>query len=269
MKGIYFFMIFIVLTACTAGPSKSPMSSDVFIDSTSLIPEDTLSHNLEKEETRCMYNPGKYSLQLDKGSIVLLIHAQSDTTCRFVFDTGKGTPHFAKLAGDLVVDQQGRATYSENNCKALDFHFTEAGISVKEFKCAQFHSEQIAFDGFYRTEQPKKDDPQMLLNQLQREEIEFDFYASFTEPFWTFYFIDDQVLINQMDENPKIYKLNHEFDPSKATQKLLFSGSDQKWEIVIEKGEGSDGMSEIIYPYHVIANGDHYGGGGTVFAKEQ
>ena len=269
MKGIHYILALALLTACTSEPTEEPVSSEVIQN----IPK---QDSIEEEEAATvdvplqqMYTAGRYYLKLDRGSIIMLIHAKTDTTCRFVFDTGAGTPYFAKLAGDLSVDKQGRATYSGNSCEALDFHFTEDGIRVKEFNCSQFRSRTIAFDGFYTTEEPLNDNPAVLLRQVEREEVPFDFYASFTEPFWTLYFIGDKVLFNHMDEDPDFYQLNQPFDPEQDAQTLKFSSGKRHWEVLIEKGEGSDGMSDITYPYKVIMNDEFHGGGGVEFQKEQ
>ncbi len=111
-------------------------------------------------------------------------------------------------------------------------------------------------------------DPNDVLEELRNGEREFDFYAAFTEPFWTIYFIDEDVVFDHAWEAPEFYKLNREFDPAKDKQSLTFSNGEKQWEILIEKGEGSDGMSEISYPYSVKLNNELYGGGGKELCRE-
>jgi len=111
--------------------------------------------------------------------------------------------------------------------------------------------------------------PKELLIQLQNSKADFDFYASFTEPFWTLYFIGDQVIFDHSEEDtPDFYTIDQRFNPNADRQTIRLSNEDKNWEVVIEKGEGSDGMSEIIYPYNVIMDSSLYGGGGTEFAHE-
>lgn len=215
-----------------------------------------------------MYQSGRHEKSVGEGAIILSIHKVSDTSCRFVFDTRK-TSSWAKIAGDLIVDQDGKATYSGNQCESLQFHFTKKGISVKEFKCDSYHGRKCAFDGFYTI--PSKNDekdPAVLLKQIEKGEIPFDFYAMFTEPFWTVYFIDNKVIFNHMEDGPDIYFSDQFFDSNKDSQRIRFSSGEKDWTLIIEKGEGSDGMSEVVYPYKVIMNETFHGGGGEEFCKE-
>ena len=107
--------------------------------------------------------------------------------------------------------------------------------------------------------------PKILVEQFEKGERQFDFYASFTEPFWTLYFIGNRVIFNQMDEDPHLYFSDSFFDSNENTQRIRFSNGDKDWTVIIEKGEGSDGMSDIIYPYSVIMNEKFQGGGGEEY----
>jgi uncharacterized membrane protein len=110
--------------------------------------------------------------------------------------------------------------------------------------------------------------PKELLIQLQNSKADFDFYASFTEPFWSLYFVGDRVIFDSSDEDPDFYSIDQRFNPNSSRQTIRLSNEDKTWEVVIEKGEGSDGMSDIIYPYNVIMDSTFYGGGGTEFVHE-
>ena len=118
-------------------------------------------------------------------------------------------------------------------------------------------------------EEVNTDDAEALLAQIQQELVTFDFYASFTEPFWTFYLVGDQVLVNLMDDEPSLHQLDKPFDSRAEKQTVNFTKGDKKWTLNIEYKEGSDGMSEINYPYYVIVNDSFYGGGSTEFLHEK
>jgi uncharacterized membrane protein len=118
-------------------------------------------------------------------------------------------------------------------------------------------------------EEVNTDDAEALLAQVQQGLVEFDFYASFTEPFWTFYLIDNQVLFNLMDDVPSIHQLDKSFDAMAEKQMVSFTKGDKKWTLSVEHKEGSDGMSEISYPYYVVVNNTYYGGGNTKLLKEE
>jgi len=111
-------------------------------------------------------------------------------------------------------------------------------------------------------------DPNILLEQIHNNTVDFDFYASFTEPFWTLYFIDNDVVFNSAEDGPEIFELYNRFDPTKKQQLLTFSKDGEDWDVQITKGSGSDGMSEINYPYAVVLNENFHGGGGEEYAKE-
>ncbi len=111
-------------------------------------------------------------------------------------------------------------------------------------------------------------DPKQLLVQLQNRKIEFDFYASFTEPFWTIYLIGEQILFNQADSDPAIYPLDGVFDSTQIEQKLSFTDANSLRKLLIIKDGGSDGMSELKYPYSVVMDGNFHGGGDVDYVHE-
>lgn len=107
-----------------------------------------------------------------------------------------------------------------------------------------------------------------LLQDFQSEKRKFDFYASFTEPFWTFYFFGNQVMFVSMDsEVPQIVPLEYPFSEKSEQQNLKFKLNDQLMELEVIKQEGSDGMSEMRYPYTVKLEMIE-GGGSTFYPKE-
>lgn len=107
-----------------------------------------------------------------------------------------------------------------------------------------------------------------LLDEFQSGARRFDFYASFTEPFWTFYFFGNQVLFESMGSVvPQVIPLEYPFSDRSDEQTMRFMLFDQLWELEVIRGDGSDGMSELIYPY--IVKGELMeGGGGTSFVNE-
>ncbi|MFT5858378.1 MAG: putative membrane protein, partial [Flavobacteriaceae bacterium] len=116
---------------------------------------------------------------------------------------------------------------------------------------------------------PLSTDPVFLLDQIHNSVVSFDFYASFTEPFRTIYFIDTLVLINSADDGPMIYTAATSFDPALPSQTLTFLMDGVNWDALITQGLGSDGMSEIEYPYAVILNSNFHGGGGEEYVQMQ
>ncbi|GAB5416640.1 MAG: hypothetical protein Crog4KO_21280 [Crocinitomicaceae bacterium] len=107
-----------------------------------------------------------------------------------------------------------------------------------------------------------------LLADFQSGKRNFDFYASFTEPFWTFYFVGNQVMFVSMDsEVPDVVPLEYPFTDQEESQVLRFLLNSTLWELEVIKEEGSDGMSDLSYPYSVKC-GIYEGGGGTNYVKE-
>ncbi|MDX2359677.1 MAG: hypothetical protein QNK23_02645 [Crocinitomicaceae bacterium] len=104
--------------------------------------------------------------------------------------------------------------------------------------------------------------PEALLRLMEVGEVEFDFYAEFTEPFWTLYFLGDELIFNNGDGHVGSYSLDKPFDPSADYQTLHYSIGITKWRIFIEKAEPmAYGISDIVFPYHAIINGEYEGGG--------
>lgn len=104
---------------------------------------------------------------------------------------------------------------------------------------------------------------QQLMLDFRSGEKDFDFYAVFTEPFWHFYFFGNQVLIFTFEsEIPEVVPLEYPFSDKEEEQALSFMLDGQFWQFKIRKEEGSDGMSEIVYPYSVKLN-ELEGGGAT------
>lgn len=107
-----------------------------------------------------------------------------------------------------------------------------------------------------------------LLDEFQTGARRFDFYASFTEPFWTFYFFGNQVLFESMGSVvPQVVPLEYPFSDRSEEQTMRFMLNGQFWELEVIKGKGSDGMSELVYPY-IVKDEFMEGGGGTSYVKE-
>lgn len=108
-----------------------------------------------------------------------------------------------------------------------------------------------------------------LLKDFHSGKRKFDFYASFTEPFWTFYFFENQVMfVSAESDVPDVTTLEYPFSDKEDTQALRFFMNGEYWVVEISKGEGSDGMSDINYPY--IVKLDMLEGGGAInYRKEE
>lgn len=89
-------------------------------------------------------------------------------------------------------------------------------------------------------------------------ESEYDFYANFTEPFFTIYLMDKQALIVKMDADDQLVDLLTTFNENAVEQEILVGDKTMK----IIKSPGSDGMSSINYPYYVEY--DSFVGGGSI-----
>jgi len=108
-------------------------------------------------------------------------------------------------------------------------------------------------DAFLKDLEPSQEDLKAILIEFQTGQRSFDFYAVFTEPFWTVYFFGHHALFTAMDwEYPQLLPLEYPFNPDTyEEQTLRFALSGELWELRVKREEGSDGMSEISYPYSV------------------
>lgn len=105
---------------------------------------------------------------------------------------------------------------------------------------------------WYSGELPTNEEKKKLLLDFQSGNKNFDFYAVFTEPFWTFYFFGNEALIITMDaEVPDVVPLEYPFSENEDAQALSFMLNGEFWQFQVTKETGSDGMSEIEYPYTV------------------
>lgn len=108
-----------------------------------------------------------------------------------------------------------------------------------------------------------QDELNQLLSDFQTGKQSFDFYAVFTEPFWMFYFFENNVLFIGIDmEGPLLLPLEYPFNPNARSQILRFSMFGDLWELQVSNEVGSEGMSDIEYPYSVKYN-DLVGAGST------
>jgi len=228
---------------------------------------------IEEEELEQRYFAHRYTRPQGEGTVHLSIQARTDSTCFFVYDSyGIRGLSYAKLAGELLVDENGYAIFTGLRCELLEFFFSEEGVEVKEIKCDGYHSKDVLLEGYYTLYEPEDGEPNplIILSELREGSRPFDFYATFTEPFWTLYFWNDVVYFDHMEEDsPDIYIFDKPFDPHAEFQSISIENEDKIWMLTIRKGEGSDGMSEIKYPYEVSLDSNFFGGGGTEFMKEE
>ena len=228
------------------------------------------THNSIVVEGQNRFTPGQYERKGTYGTNLLRIDSIGPSKFRFVFDWGRASC-YTKMAGEAEVDENGKATFKMPGCEALDFKFMEDCISLKEYDC-NFHGRECPFDGMFQLKtEPSyaRHKPRALLEEIEDGSKRFDFYASFTEPFWTIYIWNDIVIFNHLDGPPDLYETNRLFDPQADEQTFFFSNADKEWKMIISKKPGSDGMSDINYPYSVLLNDQFYGGGGRQFQKEE
>lgn len=122
---------------------------------------------------------------------------------------------------------------------------------------------------WYEGEEPTDLEKLQLLSSFNSGERKFDFYAVFTEPFWSFYFFGNEVLFNAADfEAPEVLTLEYPFSDKENEQALSFMRNGEFWQLKVTKEPGSDGMSDMEYPYSVKLDLME-GGGGTTFVKEE
>jgi uncharacterized membrane protein len=122
---------------------------------------------------------------------------------------------------------------------------------------------------WYAGEAPTDLEKLQLLSIFNSGEKKFDFYAVFTEPFWSFYFFGNQVLFNAADfEVPEVLTLEYPFSDKEDEQSLSFMRNGEFWQLNVIKEAGSDGMSDLEYPYSVKLDLME-GGGGTSFVREK
>jgi uncharacterized membrane protein len=105
---------------------------------------------------------------------------------------------------------------------------------------------------WYAGEEPTDLEKLQLLSAFNSGEKKFDFYAVFTEPFWTFYFFGNEVLFNSAEfDVPEVLPLEYPFSDKEEEQALSFMRNGEFWQFKVKKESGSDGMSELEYPYSV------------------
>ncbi|XOV66810.1 MAG: hypothetical protein ACFHU9_14385 [Fluviicola sp.] len=121
---------------------------------------------------------------------------------------------------------------------------------------------------WYEGEEPTDLEKLQLLASFHSGERKFDFYAVFTEPFWTFYFFGNEVLFNAADfDVPEVLPIEYPFSDKMDEQALSFMRNGEFWQFKVVRKAGSDGMSELEYPYTVKLDMLE-GGGATEFVKE-
>lgn len=99
---------------------------------------------------------------------------------------------------------------------------------------------------------------------IERGNVKYDFYANFTEPFFTIYIVDRQALVVRMDGVDEMYEILMGFNPTAGKQEIIIGEVTAK----ILKEKGSDGMSDLNYPYSV-EYGEFVGGGATERVLEE
>lgn len=268
----FIYPIFFAMTLFSCGgESENGRHTDDQKKETIQSEEDTLIKQDDSIEghTSAFFTPGHYERKGIYGTNNLRIDSISPDKCRFVFGWGKASC-YTKLAGNLTVDENGKGTFKMSGCEALDFTFKKDYVSLKEYKC-NFHGKECPFDGMFKL---KTGPSYTSLNSMTMlEEIEdgskkFEFYASFTEPFWNVYIWRDIVVFNHLDGPPDLYETNRLFDPEAEEQTIYFQNEEREWKMVIKKKPGSDGMSNITYPYSVVLGDNFHGGGGKEYQKE-
>lgn len=115
---------------------------------------------------------------------------------------------------------------------------------------------------------PRSIDGRAMIDAFFDREEQFDFYAVFTEPFMTVYLKDDLAIFERADAPLAVYRCQPQFDTEAKKQEITFGNDSIQWKLDIIYGSGSDGMSEIDYPYSVILNNECYGGGAESFQNE-
>ena len=136
--------------------------------------------SLDTEETEFPFQKGRHIKRNEEGTITLSIRPKSASTFEFAFDTWSGTNGYAKLAGEVELDNDGHGTFTSPNCKTLDFQFNEKGVRLKEYQC-KVHSKNLPFDGFYIPWDKsywENFDGDALVSAIQNNQIGFDLYAS-------------------------------------------------------------------------------------------
>lgn len=143
-------------------------------------------------------------------------------------------------------------------------------ISVLFFSC-QFTVEAPEVSDQVQTEVPIEEEQgttftsaEEMKKAIESGDVQYDFYANFTEPFFTIYIIGRQALIVRMDEEDEMYELLIAFNPAAVKQEIIIGETP----IIILKEKGSDGMSGLIYPY-TAEYGEFVGGGATERIKEE
>lgn len=269
-KLFYISICFLVLAASCTSPDEG---EEAFVDEQRKVEKkDTVAQSEHDNEIVAqMYRTGQYWRKDEYGTYKLLISEMGPDKCKFVFDW-RG-PCYTKIAGEVSIDKKGKGTYKAPGCEALDFSFFKdrQEVSVKEFKC-NFHGSQCSFDGLYKIKDfdaYDKVDAVTILDDLEKGKQKFDFYANFTEPFFTIYMFEDIIVMNRADqEKPDLFEANCFFNINGKSQKIIFNYGEEEHTLLIRKEDGSDGMSPIIYPYSVTLDGNFVGGGGRKFQKE-
>lgn len=139
-------------------------------------------------------------------------------------------------------DETESAHTNEGNSAEVENPVTEPQDTV----------EPVAQVKWHEGEEPTDLEKLQLLSEFSSGKKNFDFYAVFTEPFWAFYFFGNEVMFHAADfEVPEVWPLEYPFTDDEAEQALSFMRNGEFWQLKVTKEVGSDGMSNIDYPYSV------------------
>jgi uncharacterized membrane protein len=96
-------------------------------------------------------------------------------------------------------------------------------------------------------------DPNVLIKQIKNKQVDLRFEGFGTEPFWTIYITNDEVLYSPTGNEYSIYRLMNAFDENKKSQVIQYADKEGKiHEVIIKKEPSGDGMSDRTYPYRVV-----------------
>lgn len=266
--GIAFTLLFVV--ACSEELPSNRIQKESLAEPIEESVPDPLAEPEEENYQIDLLATGSYVWHRDGRNALLDIKKIEGNSFDFVLSIHEEDVCNGKISGSVKLGKDGKGKYADAECEGVYFSFVENGISVKEYNCYPDAADKCPFDGFYVPEIVWSEEHlEDLMDQLHMREGEFDFYASFTEPFWTFYIKGDQLLWEDFDQGHNLYEIDNRFDPSASEQTIVYSNGKIRGELLIKKEEGSDGMSEITYPYSVVWNDSHYGGGATEFQEEK
>jgi uncharacterized membrane protein len=114
----------------------------------------------------------------------------------------------------------------------------------------------------------KLPDAAQLEKDIKAEKVKVLFEGMGTEPFWTVYITEKELLyINEGTGEKEVYPLENSFNSKLKKQDIRYKNGNASSSVTITRGEASLGMGPDMYPYGIHIGPTLDGGGDTLYIK--